>query len=32
MNNSFWIGIHPGLDKKKLDYVIKIFKEFYKKY
>jgi len=22
MNNSFWIGVYPGLDKKMLDYVI----------
>lgn len=27
MNNSFWIGVYPGMTKKKLDYVIKIIGE-----
>lgn len=22
MNNSFWIGVYPGMDRKKLDYMI----------
>ena len=22
MNNSFWIGVYPGLNKEMLDYVI----------
>ncbi len=30
MNNSFWIGIFPGITKNMLDYVIKQFKEFFK--
>ena len=28
MNNTFWIGVYPGLDKEKLDYVISSFEEF----
>ncbi len=30
MNNTFWIGVYPGLSKEMLDYVIKSFKEFLK--
>lgn len=30
--NGFWIGVYPGNDKKKLDYVISKFKEFCEKY
>ena len=29
MNNSFWIGVHPGLERSNLDYVIRRFKEFF---
>jgi CDP-6-deoxy-D-xylo-4-hexulose-3-dehydrase len=25
MNNVFWIGVYPGLDQVRLDYVIDIF-------
>lgn len=32
MNNTFWIGVYPGLDKKMLDYIIKSFEEFLEKY
>lgn len=32
MNNTFWIGVYPGLNKEMLDYVIKTFKEFLEKY
>ncbi len=32
MNNTFWIGVYPGLNKKMLDYVVKSFKEFLEKY
>lgn len=32
MNNTFWIGVYPGLTKNMLDYVIKSFGEFIKKY
>lgn len=28
MNNTFWIGVYPGIDKKMLDYVLKCFAEF----
>lgn len=27
MENSFWIGVYPGMTKEKLDYMIKILKE-----
>ena len=30
MNNVFWIGCHPGLTEKHLDYVSECFHEFYK--
>lgn len=30
MNNSFWIGVYPGMTKEKLDYMIKSMKEFIK--
>ncbi len=29
MNNCFWIGVYPGLNKEMLDYIIKSFKEFF---
>jgi CDP-6-deoxy-D-xylo-4-hexulose-3-dehydrase len=29
MNNSFWIGLFPGLNEKMLDYVVTSFKEFF---
>ena len=32
MNNTFWIGVYPGLNKEMLDYVIKSFKEFLGRY
>ena len=28
MNNSFWIGVYPGLDSKHLDYIYKTFYDF----
>ncbi|MFA4849425.1 MAG: lipopolysaccharide biosynthesis protein RfbH [Methanoregula sp.] len=31
LNNLFWIGIYPGLTTEKLNYVIKIFKDFFRK-
>jgi CDP-6-deoxy-D-xylo-4-hexulose-3-dehydrase len=31
MNDSFWLGVYPGLEKKHLDYVYSIFQEFIKK-
>ena len=32
MNNLFWIGVYPGINKKMLDYITKCFKEFLRKY
>jgi len=31
MNNSFWLGVYPGLEKKHLDYIYSTVKEFIKK-
>lgn len=28
MNNTFWIGVFPGLDAKMLEYVVSIFDKF----
>ena len=30
MNNLFWIGVYPGLNKEMLDYMVESFKEFLK--
>ena len=30
MNNSLWIGVYPGMDHAKLDYMIEVIKEFVK--
>ena len=30
MNNTFWVGIYPGLEKEHLDYVYGAFKEYLK--
>lgn len=32
MNNGFWIGVYPGIDKQQLKYVVSKFKEFLAKY
>ncbi len=32
MNNGFWIGVYAGIDKQRIDYVIKIFKNFLNKF
>ena len=29
MNNTFWIGVFPGLTKDMLDYISKSFKDFF---
>ncbi|MUK26527.1 lipopolysaccharide biosynthesis protein RfbH [Aliivibrio fischeri] len=29
MNNTFWIGVYPGLTKEHLDFVIEKFEEFF---
>jgi CDP-6-deoxy-D-xylo-4-hexulose-3-dehydrase len=28
MNNAFWLGVWPGIDKKRLDYMIKTIEKF----
>lgn len=28
MNQTFWIGVYPGMNKKKLDYMVSIIKDF----
>jgi CDP-6-deoxy-D-xylo-4-hexulose-3-dehydrase len=30
MNNTFWIGVWPGLTEKMLDYIIEIFHDLFK--
>ena len=32
MNNGFWIGVYPGIDKQQLKYVVSKFDEFLAKY
>lgn len=29
MNNLFWIGVYPGIDKARREYVVKIFNKFF---
>jgi len=29
MNNSFWVGVHPGLTKVMLDYIVDRFETFF---
>ena len=29
MNQTFWIGVYPGLDKEHLDYISEKFEEFF---
>jgi CDP-6-deoxy-D-xylo-4-hexulose-3-dehydrase len=31
MNNTFWIGLYPGLSLKHLEYVIDKLKNYFKK-
>lgn len=28
MNNLFWVGVYPGITEEKMNYMIKVFKEF----
>ncbi len=30
-NNLFWIGVYPGIDRQRLEYIIEIFNKFFKK-
>jgi CDP-6-deoxy-D-xylo-4-hexulose-3-dehydrase len=30
MNNTFWIGVWPGLTEKMLDYVIETFHDLFR--
>jgi len=32
MNNAFWIGVYPGIDKKMMAYVLKTINKFLSKY
>ncbi len=32
MNNSFWIGVYPGISKEMIEYVLEQFKEFFKSF
>jgi CDP-6-deoxy-D-xylo-4-hexulose-3-dehydrase len=32
MNDTFWIGVYPGINKEMLDYIIDSFNNFLKKY
>ena len=32
MNNSFWIGVYPGLDEDRINYILNVFKLFMKQY
>ena len=31
MNNTFFIGVYPGINKEKLDYILNVFNNFFKK-
>lgn len=31
MSNSFWVGVYPGMTKKKMDFIISKIKNFFKK-
>jgi len=30
MDNLFWVGVYPGITKDKIDYIMKIFSQFFK--
>jgi CDP-6-deoxy-D-xylo-4-hexulose-3-dehydrase len=32
MNDTFWIGVYPGLDKVRIDYILEVFGSFMKGY
>ena len=31
MNNSFWVGIYPGLNKNHMNYISKVIHQYVKK-
>jgi CDP-6-deoxy-D-xylo-4-hexulose-3-dehydrase len=31
MNDSFWIGVWPGIDDDRINYIVEVFKEMVKK-
>ena len=31
LNNTFWIGVYPGLNEEKINYILDIFAKFFKK-
>ena len=28
MNRAFWIGVYPGMDRARLDYMIRVIRDF----
>ena len=30
LNNTFWIGVYPGMNKDKLDYMVKVIKSYFR--
>jgi CDP-6-deoxy-D-xylo-4-hexulose-3-dehydrase len=32
MNNTFWLGVYPGLTKEMLDYVVSVVQDFVEKH
>lgn len=32
MDNLFWIGVYPGINQEKMDYINEVFKQFFNKF
>jgi len=32
MNNSFWVGVYPGLNRDKINYILDVFESFIEQY